>query len=113
MDVPVLFLPGAGSPEEWVWSVMSGQSEALSEALGASGREVSDRIQRLDATYDAATDKPSVIAKHKLFDLATFLDRDAAGLCRSVAKFESESVRSEVQPLLEGLRSAVMSWRQA
>lgn len=111
-DVPVLFLPGNGSPEEWIWSVVSRQMDAIAERLGAGAREFSDRIQRLDSIYDAAADKPSVIAKHKLFDLATFLHREAVSLCRIVVKVESESQHSEAQPLLEGLHEALMTWRQ-
>ena len=51
------------------------------------------------------------IAKSKLRSLGEVLHRDEAGICRVVARLESDRHESDLQPFAEGLETALMQWR--
>ena len=110
-EVPVLFLPGRTVPEVWVWRQAAERCEAVSGELGVTAPNLRERMNHLDATYDAATDYASEIAKNKLHDLAQALGRNAPEICRVVARVESDRQDSAIQPLLEGIENALIQWR--
>ena len=83
----------------------------MAEELSLLPGDLTARMDRLDATYDSASDRPGQIAKSKLFDLAQPLARDAAGVGRIVARIEAGLSESDIQPLAEGLRDALAQWR--
>ena len=68
-------------------------------------------MNRLDAVYDTASDRPGEIAKTKLRELAEPHGRTPADLGRAVARLESGRKDSDIQPLLDGLRDALLEWR--
>ena len=109
-DVPVLFLPGNGAPEVWVWERLRADGGAAQE-LGIYADNMAKRISRLDAVYDSASDGPSQIAKAKLRDLAEALGRNAADVCRAAARLEAGRKQSGIQPAVEGLQDALQQWR--
>ena len=110
-EVPVLFLPGRTAPEVWVWREAAERCEVVSGELGVTAANLRERMNHLDATYDAASDHASEIAKNKLHDLAQALGRNAPEICRVVARVESERRDSAIQPLLEGIENALIQWR--
>ena len=109
-DVPVLFLPGNGAPEVWVWERLRADGGAAQE-LGIDTDNMAKRISRLDAVYDSASDEPSQIAKAKLRDLAEARGRNAADVCRAAARLEAGRKQSGIQPAVEGLQDALQQWR--
>ncbi len=110
-DVPVLFLPGDDAPEPWVWAQLRGSAGEQAAELGVAAAELSERMQRLDAIYDSASDRPGAIAKAKLRGLAEPLGRSPADLCRAVARWETDRAESAIQPLVEALQSILLEWR--
>ena len=110
-QVPVLFLPGKSCPEEWVWNQIRSNTDDLAGELGIGPDQLSEQMNRLDAMYAAAGDGPSEIAKAKLNGLAELLSRDSPEICRMVARRETGSNASDIQPLVEGLRDAIQRWR--
>ena len=111
-DVPVLFLPGASVPEAWLWSSIRDRLVEVSKELGVGVDELAERLQRLDAIYDSASDRPSEIAKTKLHELADSLNQSTPHICRLVARLEARSAQSEIQPLVEEIDDALGAWRQ-
>lgn len=111
-DVPVLFLPGSSAPEAWLWTLIGAQREEAAAALGVAVTDLNQRLQGLDSIYDSASDRPSEIAKTKLYELADSLGQPTHEICRLIARLETNSARSELQPLVEGIRNALMAWRQ-
>ena len=109
-NVPVLFLPGRDSPEVWVWKTLHRSAGAAEDLRMAEG-EMSDRMRRLDAVYDSASDRPSEIAKAKLRGLGESLGCDVPDLCRIVARSEAERLDSDVQPLVDRLEDVLVKWR--
>ncbi len=111
MNIPVLFLPGRDVPEAWVWQTLGPNIREISEELGIASSELSDLMSRTNQVYDLASDKPSEIVKYKLHAVADALNRDDADICRVVARLETNRKDSDIQPLVEGLESALLEWR--
>ena len=111
IDVPVLFLPGRDAPEVWIWHRLRRDTNDAAGELGLAPGDLSKHIARLDSVYDSASDRPSEIAKSKLRSLSEALDRKVPDVCRVVARLEARRKESDVQPLVEGLQSALLQWR--
>ena len=110
-DVPVLFLPGDEAPESWIWNALRGDPAGSSTELRIDPADLSERMNRLDAVYDTAADRPGVIAKTKLHDLAEPLGWSAPDVGRVVARLEAGRRESDIQPLIDGLKGALLQWR--
>ena len=109
-NVPVLYLPGSGAPEAWVWHELTGPGE-VAAGLGVRPEDLSAQVARLNSVYDSASDSPANIAKSKLREFARSLDRGVPEICRMVARQESSQRDSAIQPLVEGLADTLQEWR--
>lgn len=109
-DVPVLYLPGRGAPEAWVWETLDGHREAA-DWLGVGSDTLSARMTRLNSVYDSASDSQANIAKSKVRELARAFDRRAPDICRLVASRQSMQPGSAIEPLVEGLADTLREWR--
>ncbi len=110
-DVPVFFLPGAEAPETWIWNALRRDPERHATDLGIDRADLVERMNRLDAVYDTASDRPGEIAKTKLHELAEPHGWTPPDIARAVARLESGRKDSDIQPLLDGLRDALLEWR--
>ena len=110
-DVPVLFLPGNEAPESWIWNALRRDPAGSSTELRIDPADLSERMNRLDAVYDTAADRPGVIAKTKLHDLAEPLGWSAPDVGRVVARLEAGRRESDIQPLIDELKGALLQWR--
>ena len=110
-DVPVFFLPGDDAPEVWVWNALRRDPAGSSAELGIDPADLSERMNRADAVYDTAADRPGAIAKTKLHGLAEPLGWTESDIGRVVARLETGRAESDIQPLVEGLKGALLQWR--
>ena len=110
-DVPVFFLPGDDAPEVWVWNALRRDPADSSAELGIDPADLSERMNRADAVYDTAADRPGAIAKTKLHGLAEPLGWTESDIGRMVARLEAARAESDIQPLVEGLKGALLQWR--
>ena len=110
--VSVLFLPGSGAPEAWLWEKLRDTSVADATHLGTTQANLSNLMNQLDAVYDSASDSPQEIAKTKFGSLCEHLNREAPEVCRVVARLETERKESDIQPLVESLQDIVLAWRK-
>ena len=110
-DVPVLFLPGDDAPETWIWNALRRNPDRHAVDLGIDAADLVERMNRLDAVYDTASDRPGEIAKTKLHGLTEPLGWTPPDVGRAVARLEAGRRESDIQPLLDGLRDAVLEWR--
>lgn len=107
----MFFLPG-DLPEIWVWKALKQFSAAEgAKALGLGKEELTTKLHQLDALYDSVSDAPSRIAKTKLRQLAENLGRTEPELARAVARLEAEKRQSDIQPLVQNLKGALLRWR--
>ena len=107
----VVFLPGKGSPEQWVWQRLEHDPGLAAEPLGMETRALRDRIQQLNSTYDSASDSDAAIAKEKLYMLAEEAHWQTRDVCRLVARQESGRAGADIQPLVEASENALIDWR--
>ena len=110
-DVPVFFLPGGEAPEIWIWNALRRTPDGCATDLGIDPADLVERMNRLDAIYDTASDPPGEIAKTKLHDLAEPHGWTPADIGRAVARLEAGRKESDIQPLLDGLKGALLQWR--
>ena len=113
-EVPVLFLPGGGSPEIWVWERLRTPSSEVPKTLGVARDELTARMNQQDSIFDMVSNTPSEIAKSaksKLHALAVTLHMDTPNICRIVARLESERKDSDIQPLVDEMQKLLSEWR--
>ena len=110
-DAPVLFLPGTGAPEEWIWDALRASVTDAAAELGTSREDLISRMNYADDVFNSASDTPGEIAKVKLQSLADGFSRDNAEVSRRVARHEATHDQSDVQVLVEGLKTALLAWR--
>ena len=110
-DTPVLYLPGGDAPEIWVWDRLRQNSDETASALSITPTNLTERMNRLDAVYNSASDRPSEIVKAKLRGLSDELGWDTPDICRAVARLEAARRESDIQPLLDRLVDAIGRWR--
>ena len=107
----VLFLPGNEAPEIWVWNLLRQESARFASELGLSPDNFSVKLSEIENLYASAADKPSEIAKNKLYTLATETARTCPQIIRAVAKSEAERKSGEIFDLANQLRDAINDWR--
>ena len=110
-DVPVLYVLGDLPPERWVWEQLRCDPAIYAKELGIAGSELGERIGRLEAVFDSASDTPSAIAKAKLRGLAEALEWEVPDVCRVVARIETNRGGSDIEPLVRDLETVLMRWR--
>ena len=110
--VSILFLPGNGSPESWVWDRLKYIPDSEIERLGNTRAGLSNLMNRLDAIYSSASDSPSEIAKNKFRSLSDNLRREASEICRIVARIEANQRESDIRPLADELQGILRQWRE-
>ncbi len=111
VNIPILFLPGGGTPENWVWDRLKHISDAEIQQFGINRENLSNLMNQLDALYDSASESSSEIAKSKFRSLSEGLHREAAEICRIVARLEAGQKESAIQPLVDNLLEILRQWR--
>ena len=110
-NVDILFLPGRGTPESWVWEILRSIPDLNASQLGTNPRDLSELMSQLDALYDSASESSSEIAKSKFRSLSDSLRREAPEICRIVAQLEASRRESDIQPLVDNLLGILRQWR--
>lgn len=100
-----------GAPETWIWNALRRDPERLAADLGIGPADLVERMNRLDAVYDSAADRPGEIAKTKLHHLAEPHGWTPPDIGRAVARLEAGRKESDIQPLLDGLKGVLLQWR--
>ena len=110
--VSILFLPGSGAPESWVWDRLKYIPDAEIGRLGNTRAGLSNLMNQLDAIYSSASDSPSEVAKNKFQSLSESLRRETSEICRIVARLEAGQRGSEIRPLADELQGILRQWRE-
>ena len=110
--VSILFLPGNGSPESWIWDRLKYIPDTEIKRLGNTRAGLTNLMNQLDAIYSSASDPPSEIAKNKFRSLSDNLRREASEICRIVARLETDQRESDIRPLADELQGILRQWRE-
>ena len=111
MDIPILFLPGNGAPEKWVWEKLQHISPDDAAQFGTDPGVLSNLMEQLDATYAAVSEAPDT-PKTKFRTLSEHLSRKPPEVCRILARLEAERKESDIQPFVEELQRILLLWRE-
>ena len=111
IDIPIVFLPGNGAPENWVWEKLQHVSAIDAAQLGTNPGVLSNLMAQLDATYAPVSESPET-PKTKFFTLSERLSREAPEVCRILARLEAERKESDIQPFVEELQRILLQWRE-
>ena len=84
-----------------------GQLFLVSMNSSEDSRKKHDEI--VDSIYDPASS--TEIVKSKFRSLSEELHRDASEICRIVARLEAGKKESNIQPVVDDLRSIFTQWR--
>ena len=108
-SIQIAYLPGEGSPEEWIWNCLEARGEEFAGSLRVSIDTLMQEIQRINSIYYSASDSRSSIFKAKINGLKEVLGQMT--LCRDVAYAEAQRPDSELRPLMEELRATLVRGR--
>ena len=106
----VFFLPGE-APEAWVWQALKQFPADAAKGLGCGKDELTTKLSQLDSLYDLASGRRDEIPKTKLRRLAEAVSRTEPEIARMVGRQEAGNKQSDIQPLVENLKSALQRWR--
>ena len=109
--VRVICLPGADAPELWAWKTIQENTEKYAPFFGLVPEVLASRLMALDSLYGNAADRPTAIAKNKLFTLVEENSRTLPDLFRHLGKAEAESKAGLVDPVVSELENMVRDWR--
>ena len=107
--VQLLFLPGDGPPEQWLWDRVRKRPDDYAAKLGLTATDMQKSMNDLERLFDGAVQRHDV-AKVTIAALADRLDRTVPDVARIVGQREAE--RNAIPELLGGLKTLIGRWRQ-
>lgn len=109
--IRLLLLPGPSNPEQWVWERLSASCDRYAKELGVAVEALRTVLDQLTRSFEASTDKPSEIAKSRLYVLLEGLGRDVEGTCRIVAREAATAPSGALIEFRDHLHDAIRRWR--
>jgi hypothetical protein len=109
----VICLPGNQPPEVWAWDMLRAHPERYADFFGLDVPALQAKLNTLDDLYSSAADKPTAIAKNKLFTLVDENSRSLAALFRHLGRTEADLRTGPVFELVNSLEDIVRGWRAA
>lgn len=105
----LLILPGDTVPEGWVWDCLKAKTDIFAEDLHLDVALLRRELDQVGRVFEAATDRPSEIAKHRLRTLLEGLGHDVDTVCRLVARTEAKD--GSLHDFCSRLHDAINLWR--
>ena len=107
--VQLLFLPGDGPPEQWLWDRVRKRPDDYAARLGLTAAEMKKSMNDLDGLFDGKVQQRDV-AKVAIAALAHRLERTVPDIARIVGQREAE--KNAIPELLAGLKTLIGRWRR-
>jgi predicted ATPase len=109
----IICLPSNDPPEVWIWDKLKNKTEDYAEFFALTTETLIGQLNRLDNVYSNAADKPTAIAKNKLFSLCEESSKSLPQLFRYAARKEAEIGKGEVNDIIIHLENLVRDWRSS
>ncbi len=106
----VLFLPGDGPPEQWLWDAVRERPDAYAERLGITATDMQRSMRHLEGLVDGAVQRRQDMAKVAIDALAHRVERTVAELARIVGRHEART--EALYELVDGLKKLIEQWRR-
>ena len=107
--VQPLFLPGNGSPEQWLWDILGRKTDQYAGSLGQAGVDLERSMRELDRLVGGAVQQGDA-AKAALRAFADSVGRTVPEIARIVGHREARE--NTIPELLVPLREQIGSWRR-
>lgn len=105
-----LILPGAVTPEQWIWHVLKNHTTDYGEDLGIGTGHLKHRMTDIENTYGQGL-KPSQIPKETLQHLSQELAKEPEDLARLCGRLEAKVKRGEMAKFRNNLLEQIELWR--
>ena len=106
----VLFLPGDGPPEQWLWQTVRERPDAYAERLGITATDMQRSMRHLEGLVDGAVQRRQDMAKVAVNALAHRVERTVAEFARIVGRHEART--EALFELVDGLKKLIEQWRR-
>ncbi len=110
LAVHVLFLPGDGPPEQWLWDTLRERPDAYAERLELSAADMQRSMRHLEHLVDGAVQQREDMAKVAIRSLAHRLQRMVPDVARIVGRHEART--QALYELVYGLKKLIEQWRR-
>lgn len=110
-NVHIVFLPGKGPPEAWIWSALEKRLEDYAQLLGITHTDLESQMQRISQLVSGAVQQNN---KHKtsMGALADSLNRTVSDVARIVGRREAQEEHSDASVPLIQIEERITEWRQ-
>ena len=105
----LLFLPGDGPPEQWLWDTVRKRPDEYAVRLGLTAADMQKSMHDLERLFNGAVQQQDV-AKGTITALADRLERTVPDIARIVGQREAE--KNAIPELLVALKGLIDSWRR-
>ena len=106
-----LFLPGDGSPEQWIWQVLRDQINQYSDILGLSVLDMRNRIHEIENVFGGSV-QSNEVEKQAFHAFAEELNRTGKDIARIVGRTEADANRGDMARFRVELQEQIDAWRQ-
>ena len=107
--VQLLFLPGDGSPEQWLWERVRKRPDEYAARLGIPAADMQKSMNDLERLFAGKVHQHDA-AKVSIAALADRLERTVPEVARIVGQREAE--KNTIGELLSGLKTLIERWRR-
>lgn len=105
----LLFLPGDGPPEEWIWGRLRKRQSEYAPKLGLAADDLGTLMQDYERLVEGTVQQRDA-SKTALGSMADRLDRTVPDIARIVG--HAEAARNAIPGFLDELRYRINSWRR-
>ena len=107
--VQLLFLPGDGPPEPWLWSALRKRPDDYAARFGLSPLDLRKSVGDVERLSEGVVRRRDA-ARVRLAALADRLERSVPEVARIIGRREAE--RNAIPELLSGLKALIDRWRR-
>ena len=107
--VQLLFLPGDGPPEQWLWDRILNRPDEYAVRFGLTSADLKKSMDDVERLAHGAVQQHD-FAKVTITALADRLERTVPDIARIVGQREAE--RNSIPDLLAGLKTLIDRWRR-
>ena len=107
--VQLLFLPGAGPPEQWLWERVRKRPEEYAARLGMAAADMQKTMNDLERLFAGRVQQHDA-ARVSINALAYRPERTVPDVARIIGRREAE--KNTIGELLAGLKTLIERWRR-
>ena len=105
----LLFLPGDGPPEQWIWDTLGKRPDEYAPKLGLTAAGLRKTMQDIERLFEGAVRRRDA-GKVNVTALADDLQRTVPDIARIIGRHEAE--RNALSDLLAGFKTVIDLWRR-